>query len=63
MDYTVIGDAVNIGARLCSIAKPQEIIISHSVKEALIDNYELIKMKPVSVKGKEQPILISGIKG
>ena len=61
MDYTVIGDAVNIGARLCSLAKPQEIIISHSVKEALIKNYELKTMKPVSVKGKEEPIQISGV--
>ena len=31
MDYTVIGDTVNLAARLCSSAKPGQILVSNSV--------------------------------
>jgi hypothetical protein len=34
LQYTVIGDAVNIAARLCSLAKPGEIIISERSRPA-----------------------------
>ena len=45
MDYTVIGDNVNLGARLCSAAKAGEIILAKSVT-ALLDkkNYQLKEM-------------------
>jgi adenylate cyclase len=33
MDYTVIGDEVNVAARLCSMAPPGDVIISRSVFE------------------------------
>ena len=35
MNYTVIGDNVNLAARLCSHAKPSQIVISRSVYEKL----------------------------
>ena len=35
MNYTVIGDTVNLASRLCSAAKPGEIIISNSVYNSL----------------------------
>ncbi|QQR89082.1 MAG: FHA domain-containing protein [Myxococcales bacterium] len=35
LEYTVIGDVVNVGARLCSVAKEGEIIISESVYKAV----------------------------
>ena len=56
MNYTVIGDNVNLAARLCSNAKPGEIIISNSVYNFLDDKSKFIKSVPLSVKGKSKPI-------
>ena len=56
MNYTVIGDNVNLAARLCSHAKPSEIVISKSVFEKLEDQIGFKNMKPIEVKGKSQKI-------
>ena len=62
MDYTVIGDNVNLGARLCSAAKAGEIILAESVT-ALLDkkNYQLQEMEPINVKGKKDKITIYSV--
>ena len=56
MNYTVIGDNVNLASRLCSSAMPGEIIISNSVYDFLDDKSKFIKSEPFSVKGKSKPI-------
>ena len=59
MDFTVIGDNVNLGARLCSAAAAGEVIISESTKKLLEgNNFQLTKLDPIMVKGKEEPIQI-----
>ena len=59
MDFTVIGDNVNLGARLCSAAAAGEVIISESTNKLLEGkNFQLTKLKPIMVKGKEEPIQI-----
>ena len=62
MDYTVIGDNVNLGARLCSAAKAGEIILAKSVT-VLLDkkNYQLKEMEPINVKGKKDKITIYSV--
>jgi adenylate cyclase len=57
VDYTVIGDNVNLGARLCSAAKAGEIILAESVSALLDkDNYALEELEPINVKGKKNKI-------
>ena len=59
MDFTVIGDNVNLASRLCSFAKAGEVIISENTKKLLVDtNSKMIKLDPIKVKGKEKPIQI-----
>jgi adenylate cyclase len=59
MDFTVIGDNVNLSARLCSVAAAGEVIISESTKKLLEgNNFQLTKLDPIMVKGKEEPIQI-----
>ena len=56
MNYTVIGDTINLGARLCSHAKSGQILISNSVKGVIGDNYDFKKIPTIKVKGKSKPI-------
>jgi len=60
MDYTVIGDNVNLGARLCSAAKAGEIIISQSAVSYLQNplQFKLKEQKAIQVKGKQSMIKI-----
>ncbi len=56
MNYTVIGDTINLGARLCSHAKSGQILISNSVKDNISDNHNFKKIPSIAVKGKAKPI-------
>ena len=58
MDYTVIGDAINIAARLCSVARGGQIVISNSVADKVRDLSTLNKLEPIMVKGKAKPLEI-----
>jgi class 3 adenylate cyclase len=59
MDYTVIGDAVNLAARLCSVGKtcPEgRIILSKSTVDLLPSGVSLQRIEQSHVKGKTQAI-------
>ena len=56
MNYTVIGDTINLGARLCSHAKSGQILISESVKDRIGDQYNFKRIPSIDVKGKSKPI-------
>jgi class 3 adenylate cyclase/predicted metal-dependent HD superfamily phosphohydrolase len=60
MNFTVIGDAVNLASRLCSAAKSDEIIVADTVWKHVKHDKKLkaIKLNPIKVKGKEKPIQI-----
>ncbi|HEY3674692.1 MAG TPA: adenylate/guanylate cyclase domain-containing protein [Candidatus Tumulicola sp.] len=58
MNYTVVGDAVNLAARLYDIARGGEIIISESTYEACGPQLAVEAREPVTVRGKAQPVRI-----
>jgi adenylate cyclase len=66
LQYTAIGDAMNVASRLVNIAKPGEIIISHHTHRLVADRVDALSLPPVKVKGKaeEQKIFsVQGVKG
>ncbi len=56
MDYTVIGDSVNLASRLCANATGGQILISESTFRTLDSRVPSLKLDPIRVKGKEKPV-------
>jgi adenylate cyclase len=63
LEYTVIGDVVNTASRLCSLAKANEIIISHETSLRVKDYFNLKELPPTQVKGKAQPMKVYRVLG
>jgi len=63
MEYTVIGDNVNVASRLTSLAKAGEILISKQTYESIEDNsrFKVTKRGKVPVKGKKVGITIYNV--
>jgi adenylate cyclase len=63
MEYTAIGDHVNLAARLCGAAAPGQILVSADTAAQLGGRFLLQPLPPIQVKGKAQPITIFQVAG
>jgi adenylate cyclase len=58
MDYTVLGDHVNLAARLCAQAGPGQTLLSHSSYRAIVglSEFAIAALAPIVVRGKSEPV-------
>ncbi len=58
LDYTVIGDVVNTAQRLQTIARPNQILISETSYQHIIESFECKKIGEVDLKNKTKKLTI-----
>ncbi|MEK6623312.1 MAG: adenylate/guanylate cyclase domain-containing protein, partial [Planctomycetota bacterium] len=56
MDYTAIGDEVNIAERLEALAQGKQILVDRNVYEATKDAFEFKDLGSFTVKGKKKKV-------
>lgn len=56
MDFTVVGDRVNIAKRLCDLAGPGQVVAGSETWEEIKDRFNGRPIGTVLLKGKERPV-------
>jgi class 3 adenylate cyclase len=58
-EFNILGDPVNIAARLMTQASPNQILITQTIRNQLGDRYTCESLGNLFLKGKTQPVLVS----
>jgi len=58
LEYTVIGDTINTGSRLCAWAEGGEILLTRAMRDAFTRPHALGDRPPLSLRGKASPITV-----
>jgi class 3 adenylate cyclase/tetratricopeptide (TPR) repeat protein len=56
MDYTAVGDTVNLASRMQSMARPGAVLVSRDIQKMSRDFFRFKPLGKVTVKGKEEAV-------
>ncbi|MEY2421155.1 MAG: hypothetical protein QOI95_1222 [Acidimicrobiaceae bacterium] len=59
--FTVMGDAVNLAARVMAHAEWGQLLATHEVLERRRTEFNLVPLPPFAVKGKSQPVVAQSV--
>ena len=59
LDFTALGDAVNVGARLQSRAAPGEVVLSADLYGLVADAHPGARAETLTVRGRDEPVEIA----
>lgn len=59
LDFTALGDAVNVGARLQSLASPGEVVLSSELYGLVEPGLPGARTDVVQVKGRDEPVKVA----
>ncbi len=62
-EYTVMGDEVNLAARLMSVAGPGDVLVSSNIRRKVQATFAFEPRGEVSLKGKSKPVPIFAVVG
>ena len=62
-EYTALGDAVNVAARMQTAAQPGTVVITEMTRRLTGDTFELDDLGEIEVKGKTEPIHAYRVEG
>ncbi|HET6797033.1 MAG TPA: adenylate/guanylate cyclase domain-containing protein [Gemmatimonadales bacterium] len=62
LEYTVIGDAVNVAHRLCSEASPGEILVSEALCQMVKDQADYEYLPAMSLRGRTRSVQVYRLK-
>jgi class 3 adenylate cyclase/tetratricopeptide (TPR) repeat protein len=57
VEYTVIGDAVNVAARLQTAAEPGSVLVGEATRQRVGSAFRLEDAGPLVLKGRERPVV------
>lgn len=60
-EYSIIGDAVNLAARLMQNANSNQILVSETIRQGLENKFNWQELAPLQVKGKAQPVPVTAL--
>ena len=63
MEFTLIGDTVNMASRLCGVAKHGQVLVNEEMAKAAGDFFMFTPLPPMKIKGKEEmqtPYVVNG---
>ncbi len=58
MEYTLIGEEVNLASRICGKAAPKQVLITKQTYDHVKDQVKVNELEPVTVKGLSYPIKV-----